>query len=356
MQTKNKGCFMKKLLFALAPFALAMNAFAAPITVTVDSGACTGTGLSAAQCTQLQTELQSEVEDTSTSVSIDKYATGTANALAVASKGKNSDYADIFSVAVVNAGAGVGLSGDASNPEGADGVALSTGVTVGVHMGLLPIKKIGFIEMDKLDLFGSFLGIDQKQDSDDSELDTEVSNFGFMARYQLLEGADFVPGYMVEWGGVHVHVGFYKSTMKLTYTQQMDDVSSTVGGQTATFTNSTGTFTIDTEVTSIPIEISTYVRLAYLFTLYGGFGVDINSGSSDVGVSASGDIFIGATDIGGIANNPAETEGDGSPEGLDYRAFAGIQFNIPFLRLYLQGQKGLGSDTFAMNFGAKILY
>jgi hypothetical protein len=44
-----------------------------------------------------------------------------------------------------------------------------------------------------------------------------------MARYQIMEGNDIFPGYMLEWGGVHVHTGIQRNSMGIELTQDLKD-------------------------------------------------------------------------------------------------------------------------------------
>lgn len=347
----------RKVLTGFICSAFSCASYANLININFNSAACVGATSSAAICTQLENEITETLEDQTPDVpNADKYAEGTAKATAIASKGLTSDYADKFEIASLNiAPVSVGLRGDLSNPEAAEGVALQAGMTLGLNMGILPVEKLGPIEMKKLDLFATFVGIDREQDVDDLTFDAEVNYFGLMARYHLVEESDILPGYLVQWGGVYIHTGLYMSKMKMSVTQDLDDIKETVAPFEVELRNTTASFDIDSNVTSIPIEISTSIRLLYVLTFYTGAGVDFNSGDAEIDVAAQGDGYIVSpeTDVLDISAN---LSGDGDVQSLTYRAFAGVQFNIPFVRVYVHAQKEFATNSLAATLGAKILY
>jgi hypothetical protein len=342
---------MKNLIMGMLLSTLPLSAFAVNINVTKAAG-CDG-ALSAPICDGLVSEINTLVSADTPDVNIDKYAAGMANANAFAMKGQNSDYAENFTHFVFKPSFGVALDGDMDKPENAAGVGLGGALTVGLNLDMLPVDKIGSIEMKDLDLFISFMNYDVDQTQDDTTFAGELSSFGIFARYRFMEGKDIFPGYMMEWGGIHLHTGVQRSKMGIKLTQSFKDQTVTSGGTTAQFGDSSAVFNIDTTTTSIPLEISTYMRMLYVFTLYTGFGLDYNIGDGEVGLNASGAVSSGATEVATIA---ASETGTGDAQATNFRGFLGLQFNVPFVRLYVHVNKGLGNDLFGANFGAKIAY
>ena len=192
------------------------------------------------------------------------------------------------------------------------------------------------------------------QDTDGTEIDGEIGSFGVFARYRLIDSVDIVPGYLVEWGGLHLHTGIQRSSMNIDVNQNLDNETVTSGGLNAEFQNGFARFGLETENTSIPIEVSTFLRLGYVFTFYGGAGFDYTFGSSDITFNADGDISESGS---GFSAEVAASEGaDGGPEATAFRSFAGLQFNVPFARLYAQFNKGIGNDLNGVNLGAKFTW
>jgi hypothetical protein len=347
---------MKNLIMGMLLTALPLSAFAVNITVTQSAGCVAGLGGGApaiAACNGLVSEINTLVSADTPDVNIDKYAAGMANANAFAMKGQGSDYAENFTHFVFKPSFGVALDGDMDKPENANGIGLGGALTVGLNLDMLPFDKIGSVEMKDLDIFISFMNYDIDESQDDTSFAGELSSFGIFARYRFMEGKDIFPGYMLEWGGIHLHTGLQRSTMGIKLTQSFKDQTVTSGSTTGTFGDSSAVFNIDTTTTSIPLEISTYMRMLYVFTLYTGLGLDYNIGDGEVGLNASGSVSSSGTEVATISAN--ET-GTGDAQATNFRGFLGLQFNVPLVRLYVHVNKGLGNDLFGANFGAKITY
>ncbi len=341
---------MKKLLLAGCLLA-SVSTYA--VTVNVTNVNCGGLG-TGATCDALTAELKNAVNKDLPDVSIDKYATGIANANGFAYKGLGSDYSDIFSYFMVRAAGGLAVQGDLDDAESAEGIGIGAALTAGLNLDLLPIDKVGPIDLSKLDVFFSFMSYNVDQDLDESKAEGDISSLGVMARYRILDGIDFIPGSLLSWGGVFVHTGFQRSSFELDLTQSFNDETVSIsGGQTASFSNSSAKFNLESTTTTIPVEVSTYLRAGYIFTLFGGAGFDLVTGSTDASLTAGGTASGTAGYTADISANESDS-GDADPTNL--RAFGGLQFNIPFVRLALQLNKGLGNDLFGVNFGAKILW
>ena len=275
---------MKKLLIGTL-CALVGNAYA--VSVTVNRTSCGSLGTN--DCNALTDQINSTVNEDLPEVSIGSYGTGIANSTSFAYKGLTSDYSDNYDLFMVRAAGGVAVSGDMSDPESADGFAIGASATVGVNLDILPIDKVGFIDLSKMDLMVSFMGYEYDETEDEGETKVELSNFAVMARYQIIDGIDIIPGSLLSWGGVHLHTGFQRSSMKGSFKQSFDDEQIDIGsGQTATLTNSYAKFDLDSSVTTIPVEVSTYLRAGYVLTLFGGAGFDLVSGSTDVSLNSEG--------------------------------------------------------------------
>ncbi len=340
---------MKKLLLAGC-----LLASVSTYAVTIDVATPSCGSLSTAQCNALTTELKSVVNEDLPDVSIDKYAVGIANANGFAYKGMGSDYSDIFSYFMVRTAGGLAVQGDLDDAESAEGIGIGAAFTAGLNLDLLPVDKVGPVDLSKLDVFVSFMSYNVDQDLDESKAEGDISSLGVMARYRILDGIDFIPGSLLSWGGVFLHTGFQRSSFELDLTQSFNDETINVsGGASANLSNASAKFNLESTTTTIPVEVSTYLRAGYIFTLFGGAGFDLVTGSTDASLDASGSV----SGTGGYSTTISANESDsGDADPTNLRAFGGLQFNIPFVRLALQLNKGLGNDLFGVNFGAKILW
>lgn len=348
---------MKNLL-AVSLAALSLNAFA--LTITVQQTSCS---LTAQQCSDITDAAKDAANADLPSVSVGGYAEGISNANAFAYKGSTSEYADIIDLMSFKVSGGVAVDGDLSDAESADGIGFGASVTAGINLDILPVSKVGPIDLKKMDLFVTFLNYNLDQSSDSIDSEGELSAFGVFGRYHLIDSRSIAGDYLVKWGGIHLHTGFMRSKMNIEVTngfsdEEFEDDSgpTTVYGK---FTNGQANFEIDSQVTAIPVEVSTYLRLLYVFTLYGGAGFDYMLGKTDIDFSAGGNLqggIVSADDNDWTGTMSANEGGDGSPQATNFRAFAGVQFNIPFVRLYAQLNKGLGSNLVGTNLGLKIIY
>jgi hypothetical protein len=114
---------------------------------------------------------------------------------------------------------------------------------------------------------------------------------------------------------------------------------------------------MDSTVTSIPVELSTYLRMAYVLTLYGGVGFDYNlSAETDVDLNASGNFSGSGSGTTYSATINANESASGEGAATDFRRFVGIQFNVPFVRIYAQMNQNFGGDLNGFNVGLKMTY
>jgi hypothetical protein len=351
---------MKKLLVGLV-LALPMAAQAIEINVATTNcpvGISGGTPSDdTAVCNQLQQDIATEANKNVPEVSIDKYAEGISDSTAFAMKGQGSDYADNFDIFTIKGSLGAAFKGDMDEPEQAEGIGLGAAVTVGVNLNLLPIDKIGGVELKDFDLFFSAMSYSTDQDLEDLTIEGDTSSLGMHVRWRFIEGVDIFPGNMLRWGGVQVHTGYQRNSMKIDMTQSLKDQRVETNNGNATFGDASVKFNIDSQTSSIPFEISTSIRALYVFTLYTGFGFDYNiSGNTDIDLGASGTVSgdAGGAAAGYQASINANESGDGSISTTSMRAFLGLQFNIPVVRIYVHANKGLGDDQLGVNTGVKI--
>jgi hypothetical protein len=343
---------MKKLLIGMI---LILPISSQAINITINQTTCSNAnGYTFAVCTQLTGEVQKLVDSDLPDVSIGDYGTGLANANSFAFKGLDSDYSDKFTYFMVRGGVGAAIEGEMDKPEKASGVGVGAAVTAGINLDILPVDKIGPVDLSKMDLMVSIMSYDLDQDNKDTNIKGEIGHFSVMARYQIMEGKDIFPGHMLEWGGLFLHTGFHRQSFDASLTSQFKDQQVDVGGVDATFGDSSAVFKLKTSTNTIPFEVSTYLRTIWALTFFGGAGFDIVSGSTDVDLSASGTVSGGTNDY--AANIVAAESDSGDADATNFRAFGGLQFNLPFFRVTTHVNKGLGNDLIGVNAAIKILW
>ncbi len=100
------------------------------------------------------------------------------------------------------------------------------------------------------------------------------------------------------------------------------------------FLDATGTFDLRSTTATIPVEVSTGVRIALLLSIYVGVAVDVNAGTGKLDANLAGTLLTSEGQNVGTATITGGGEESASP--LAARALAGLQLNLWKLKLYSQ--------------------
>jgi hypothetical protein len=115
--------------------------------------------------------------------------------------------------------------------------------------------------------------------------------------------------------------------------------------------SSTGTLDVNTTTVSVPLEVTTGVRLLDVFTLYTGGGVAVTTGDSTIGVQLESLLSINADNLP-VGNATITASGDSSPSVLTVHAIAGTMIHTRHARVFLQGAFAPGE--LAVSLGLRI--
>ena len=357
---------MKKLL-VLALMLTSTASFAQLLKVDLS---CTGNY--SAYCDDLESQLQDEINGQDVpDAPIGEFADQMANAISISTAGQGSDYSNLFDIFVVGLNpVALGADVDIDDIDNADsaGVALSPSMVVGVNLDVLPVDKIAGVELKNFDLFFNYFSQknDKMIDEDGTTVGGEISNFGAHIRYKWIAPKSALGG-LFQWNGVQVHTGYRFAKNKLSMKYDLgavDGISTDPDGAGPANTVNLGisgaqtTASIESSSHTIPLEISTAARALYVFTIYGGLGLDYNLKSeSEIDVTASGNLTSDQTGGDSVTGNIIANQGaDGEGSATNFRSFFGLQTNIWILKLGAQVQKSLSDDTLAVNVGAKIAW
>jgi hypothetical protein len=288
---------------------------------------------------------------------------GMANSSVMAGKGIGNDYASNMDVVLVGAGVGVGVDLEKDKQTGSDlsGAGIQGGIILGTSLGWMNTPKILGLETKKLAIYVNYLGynLDRKLgDANKDELKANLNSLGFHVRYNWISG---MGSKFLGWGGIKVHTGYEYNKTKLTFTSSLSEtINENVGGQTVSGTiQGSPSATIDVATQSIPFEISTDVQLLYILSLYTGLGVDLNFGKA----RGAGSLNANPTTLNysGAGADPvvqadANINGSGSVDSFLTRGFAGVQVNLPYLRIFAQIDKAFGNELVGATGGIRFVY
>ena len=96
-----------------------------------------------------------------------------------------------------------------------------------------------------------------------------------------------------------------------------------------------GTLDVRADTYSVPLEVTTGVLLGAL-GLYGGGGLDLTFGSSDINAVLDGNLTINA-DMEPIGTAKITASGSDGPSPVSVHALAGIELHTRYFRFYVQG-------------------
>jgi len=181
-----------------------------------------------------------------------------------------------------------------------------------LYLGL----RIGYMKLNGDDLGSAGLSFD-------------AFSIGATANYQLVPSKKVAKGLLL-WRGVNVGTGFIYSGTKI-------GLSMNLGRQEGTFSG-IGTLTIDPKMVldfkidtfTIPVEVTTAVKLLWFLNIPLGVGADFGFGKSDLKVSAAGDMNV--TGSGIQQQTPGYMSltagGDMSPTVTNFKVMSGVGINI----------------------------
>lgn len=297
---------------------------------------------------------------------------GMANSSVAAGKGIGSDYASDMEYFLIGAGVGVGadLEKDKTTDSDMSGVGVAPGLIFGTSLSWMDAKRFLGMDTDRLRLYVNFMNYSHKQTLNDkenerSEAQLDMFTIGAHLRYDWIKGKG---SKWLGWGGVKFHFGYEYNKTNLVFSSQINEtVNETSGGATINGTISgSPRAKIAVNTHSIPIELSTDVRLLYILSLYTGVGVDYNWGQAKGSGALNGDesaidCTAGATCT--AAGNPtilvrpeANIDATGKVTAFTPRAFLGAQINLPYVRIFVQGDKVLGNEVVAATAGVRFVY
>jgi hypothetical protein len=271
-----------------------------------------------------------------------------ANAAAMSSKGMGVDYASnikrfmfgvSFGSAVNSAGFQFGR-GDRELPEG--GFALQLSGMAGLNLGFA--NQDSFLSRVKIYVNGLTLS------TTGDFYDASMYNVGTHLQIQLAKPRSAA---VVAWGGLALTSGYDLSTYSIGLSQEIP-VETDLDGSSLTW-SATGAYDVTANTASVPIELSTNLRIA-LFTLYVGGGVDWNDGAADSEISLSGPLEVSASGQTATLGAASVSLTDSAlADEFTPRVFGGIQTGFAFMQVYGHLNIGL-NDSVGGHLGARLAF
>ena len=217
----------------------------------------------------------------------------------------------------------------------------SRGVNVTIMGGL----NLGMIGLDNITLYTNYFLLKHKM----GPFEARTNNFGFHLQLQLWkpEGTSLV-GKLFRWGGLDITTGveqekgviWLNGVLSATVPLQQVLANATPGSTMKL--DATGDISFYTRAVTMPIEVTTNLRILHLLSLYGGLGYDLKVASAIHGYMAATARLTGRVPEGGGRefNLGAGRVEVAHPERLSpgaMRALAGVQLNLFLIKLFVHG-------------------
>jgi hypothetical protein len=348
---------MKKYVIVFVCLGLVPIIWAGPVTVNI-----TDPTLNAAGAGQIITDkINSEFQVPE----MGSFLKAMSNAQSLANKGQGVSYATEHSLFVVGGGFGLGTSNGTGsvNANGGlppFGIGIQASGMVGVSLAKFPLPQLGPVDPKRITLFINFFTY--SNDTLVSSLTVKANTFGIHAQYKLIDSKNVGGIGILNWGGLAFTTGFDVSSNSLKY-KIGQSISTDISGSRVVWTpNSSSSLDLDASVFTIPLEISTNVRILYILSIFAGAGIDLNMGKSSISANLNGVISstgaVNNSNAGSASLNINENQG---PTFGHLRFFAGPQINLVplkntnLLSLYAQGNVSTGGN-YGVHAGARIAW
>jgi hypothetical protein len=296
---------------------------------------------------------------------------GMANTSVLASSGANSDYSSNLEVYIIGISMSTAADLDRASGTKSDvsGVGVAPSMLVGANLDRIGVKKFAGLDTKRLNAYVNFMnfGYDKNLTSllgYDSDATISSSTIGFKFQYLWKPGKEYRHA---TWGGIKLHWGYQYNQSNFTFERELDEVLDFNNGSQNFKGRIAGRpkFKVDVITNSIPLEISTDIRVFKILSFFGGAGVNFNlgkakgSGKADIDATPvvctdSGVVCGGGRVIQMQVKAAANTESRVDP--VTARAFLGTQINLPHFQLYGQLDNSLGTQIYGASAGIRFVH
>jgi hypothetical protein len=299
----------------------------------------------------VESELGGKIDDNLLPGEQPKLLSGMANATAISARGMGVDYGlDVKKfVAGIGLGSGIAYSGSLLG-RGDEDVVPSGGFStqLSVMAGICPG---GFVPgddfFDRVRVFAHWMTFDMPSQH---VLSGSLQNVGGSLQLQLVKRADFKVG---AWNGLALTGGYDATLFRLRLESDLP-IDTTVDG-TEIGWDATGSYEIDATAGSIPLEVSTAVRVLVI-TVFAGGGYDFVTASADRTAALEGPVEAKRSgENASLGNASLSLEGEAEGDRQVLRGFGGAEVRFFVVKLY--GQLNVANnDTVGGHVGIRFAW
>jgi hypothetical protein len=300
----------------------------------------------------LTQQLTSQIDSLFQATNVNSFLKDFQNAQSFSAKGLGVDYASEATLAEVGATISFASNVDkAYKPSGSYADPPVSGG--GANFSLMGGIGLGLFGFDPMMVFANWF----KGSASLGQLDGNYQNWGLHGQLRLFGPTRSMSAVkmLVRWGGIAITSGADYSHLTLSTNKQIKstiNVPSNVGGQSVPVALSSDLngnlgFTLSQTTWSVPLEVTTSLRLLSLVTIYGGLGFDWQlGGGSDMKIFMDNATVTNKATGDALATVSVHATGHASPSAARMREIVGIQLGIlDVIRLFLQVNTAVGSPT-----------
>jgi len=322
----------------------AASAARAQIAVDVQLNA-EGEALAAAAGTspaELAMRMQTIINDAYGATNVDGFIRSFADATAFSMRGLGVDYASDPNSLILGVGLNVAVAAS-------DQVNATERPTSGLapNIGFMAGYNLGSQGLPRWTIFGN--GFYRKGSTDD--LRGSILSAGTHVQYRVFNPQvdKGVATKALRWTGIDLTGGIEFTRWNLGVDDQITTDLGDFAG-TSVILDSTGTFDLSSTAVTVPIEVSSGVRIALLVSLYVGAAIDLTVGSGKLETNLDG--VMVTNDNRNIGTTTITGGGEESASPLAYRILAGAQLNLWKLKIYAQ-VNGSATPAASVGFGIR---
>jgi hypothetical protein len=278
---------------------------------------------------ELATRIQSAINSAYGTMNVDGFLRSFADATAFSMRGLGVDYASDPDSIVLGVGANFAVAAS-------DQVDAAERPTAGLAANIAFMAGLNLSQQGapRWTLFAN--GFYRKGGT--ASLRGDILSAGFHAQYRLIQPQPTAgaAAAVVRWMGVDLTSGLELTRWSL----DVDDAIDTPFGVQGTNASanltvaSTGTFALRSQAMTIPIELTTSIRIALLVSTYVGVGLDFTTGTGRLDADLAGTMRTSDNrDVGTVGITGG---GDNSASPIAARVLTGVQLNLWKIKIYSQ--------------------
>lgn len=293
----------------------------------------------------LATRIQDQIDTAYDASNIEGFLRSFGDATAFSMRGLGVDYVSMPKNLIVGVGANVAVaaSGD-YNAEDRPTAGLSPNIGFMAGLNLSEYKR------PRWTVFANGF----YRSATVSSLQGSISSFGLHVQYRIVhpQADEGVTTKALRWTGIDVTTGLEITRWSLGVEDQIttDFAVDGTNGSASLVLDSMGRFDLTSTAATVPVEVSTGVRIALLLSVYLGAAFDLSGGSARLDANLSG--TLRTSDDRGVGTTTIVGRGDNTASPAAARVLAGVQLNLWKLKVYGQ-VNGSATPAASVGFGIR---